>query len=82
MSGLLIAADISALGDAARSLGGAVGGSDHSRSMPSLGHPDGDSAVSDFHSAMSDHADRLAQHAAQGASSLQGFILAFHQAGE
>lgn len=74
---------LGALGDAARSLGGvAAGSSDHSGSTPSLGHADSDAALADFHSAMREHSSGLAGHAAQGAASMHGYLLAFHTAGE
>lgn len=83
MSGLIIAADLGALGDAARSLGGvAAGSSDRSGSTPSLGHADSDAALADFHSAMREHSSGLAGHAAQGAASMHGYLLAFHTAGD
>ena len=82
MSGLIIAADLGALGDAARSLGGSLATTAPTTSMPSLGHPEGDSAVADFHEAMQRHSATLAAHVAAGSASLQGFLIAFRTAGE
>lgn len=82
MAELIIAADLTALGAAARELGATFGASDHSESAPSLGHGGADAALAEFHSAMRTHRQAISEHAATGAASLRGFMLAFHQAGE
>lgn len=82
MAELIIAADLSALGAAAGELGAAFAASDHTEMMPSLGHAGADAALADFHSASRDHRQAVSAHAATGAASLRGFVLAFHTAGE
>jgi hypothetical protein len=78
---LLIVADISSLGHAARSLGSAGGGAGPAVAPPSLGDAGADGALGDFASAIHQHASRLADASDRASRSMHGYAIGFHQAG-
>jgi len=81
MSGLLIVADVSALGEAAGALGAGLSRRPGGAELPSFGEPGADDAAAGFLQAVHGHAQRLAGAAEAGGRSLRGFAVAFHEVG-
>lgn len=81
MSGLLIVADLSSLGEAAGTLGATMSRRPGAAEPPSFGEPGADDAATGFLQAVHGHAQRLAGAAEAGARSLRGYAVAFHEVG-
>lgn len=80
--GLLIAADLGALGSAAAELAGAVGaGRGGPAAIPSVGDGMAEGALGDFAAAMDRHAAALAGAVSKGDSAMTGYVVGFHEAG-
>lgn len=80
MSGLIVAADLSALNTAAGELAATFAEDGPPDESSDLGHPGAEDALRGFASAARGGRQHLADHGRAGAESLRGFALAFHRA--